>query len=212
MATTIEGALINEASLDYFFKWIESVIFDDFYVNNPDPERFINIMLKKYNLRSQYSELFNKVFCSKVNNHKSSLKLNKIIFKIKVAFIVGLKKKIESDFAAKEIVLALRLLFGGKTETIYTLDRLRKLKEAPIFRNKIKNYKENELTFLEPLMSKTSGWVTMFINYTILKINEEENGDHTKVRAKLSFIFPEIISIIELASSSIEAEGSGGIG
>ncbi|EBC8287279.1 TPA: hypothetical protein KAW62_004291 [Escherichia coli] len=56
-------------------------------------------------------------------------------------------------------------------------------------------------------MTKTSGWVTTFLNYTIEKITSEESDDD-RIRQKLSFIFPEIISIIEQASSSIEAEES----
>ncbi|HBS5788572.1 TPA: hypothetical protein MAK70_005335, partial [Klebsiella pneumoniae] len=89
----------------------------------------------------------------------------------------------------------------------YTLDKLRKDGEAEPFREKIKNYKNNELFFLEPQMTKTSGWVTTFLNYTIEKITSEESDDD-RIRQKLSFIFPEIISIIEQASSSIEAEES----
>ncbi|QIZ52236.1 hypothetical protein DWG24_16530 [Dickeya zeae] len=207
MSTTIEGALINENSLSYFFMWIESIIFNALFINNPNPERFINIMIKKYNLRTQSTQLFNKVFCSKKNNGSLDLKTEKMVHKIKLAFIIGLKKKIHADFNDKEIVLSLRLAFGGKSETIYTLDRLRKSNVAPVFRAKIKSYKENELAFLEPMMSKTSGWVTDFLDYTLSKIKDEELGDHANIKAKLSFIFPEIISIIELASSSIEAEG-----
>ncbi|MBL2888824.1 hypothetical protein ELO56_25435, partial [Klebsiella pneumoniae] len=65
----------------------------------------------------------------------------------------------------------------------------------------IKKYKSNELKFLLPYTTKTSGWVTSFLDFTIAKL-EQENAD--KIAENLRFLFPEIISIIEQASSSID--------
>ncbi|MCQ8397056.1 retron Eco8 family effector endonuclease [Klebsiella pneumoniae] len=208
MTTTIEGALINEQSLPYFFNWIGDVILTQMTINNPNPDKFIEAMRRRYNIKSQVVPLFKSIFCIGLNHPVYSSAVDKQALRIKLSFLNYLKRKVYSDFNnEKEIVLALRLAFGGKTETQYTLDKLRKDGEAEPFREKIKNYKNNELFFLEPQMTKTSGWVTTFLNYTIEKITSEESDDD-RIRQKLSFIFPEIISIIEQASSSIEAEES----
>ncbi|WP_272576952.1 MULTISPECIES: retron Eco8 family effector endonuclease [unclassified Providencia] len=205
MATTIEGSLINEQSLPYFYYWVKNIVLTKMVINNQNPERFINIMLEKYNIKQQTSQLFKCTFCISKNDVPLTDIVSKKVLRIKLAYLNFLKRKIHADFNGnKEIVLALRLAFGGKTETQYTLEKLRKNNEAKLFITKIKNYKSNELFFLEPQMSKTSGWVTEFLNFTIKKIKEEES-DNDRVRQKLSFIFPEIISIIDKASSSIEA-------
>lgn len=206
MATTIEGSLINEQSLPYILSWIKDIILTEMVVINKNPEKFLNAMLAKHSLKSDIVQLVRCLFSLSKDRERLSLKLERKLLQIKLTYITHLEKQIYIDFNGdKEIVLALRLAFGGKTETQYTLERLRKNGEAPAFLAKIKNYKNNELHFLESRMSKTSGWVTAFLNFTIQEIKEEETDDD-KVRQKLSFIFPEIISIIEKASSSIEAE------
>ncbi|HDH0780858.1 TPA: hypothetical protein ACRGLY_005706, partial [Klebsiella pneumoniae] len=104
----------------------------------------------------------------------------------------------------KEITTLFRLLFGGKTATLISLEmNLKKSCQRidPSITATIKKYKSNELKFLLPYTTKTSGWVTSFLDFTIAKL-EQENAD--KIAENLRFLFPEIISIIEQASSSID--------
>ncbi|HDU4694442.1 TPA: hypothetical protein RFT65_005292, partial [Klebsiella pneumoniae subsp. pneumoniae] len=115
MTTTIEGALINEQSLPYFFNWIGDVILTQMTINNPNPDKFIEAMRRRYNIKSQVVPLFKSVFCIGLNHPVYSSAVDKQALRIKLSFLNYLKRKVYSDFNnEKEIVLALRLAFGGK--------------------------------------------------------------------------------------------------
>ncbi|WP_308324628.1 hypothetical protein, partial [Klebsiella pneumoniae] len=77
------------------------------------------------------------------------------------------------------ITTLFRLLFGGKTATLISLEmNLKKSCQRidPSITATIKKYKSNELKFLLPYTTKTSGWVTSFLDFTIAKL-EQENAD-----------------------------------
>jgi len=209
MTSTVEGAIINEDSLSYFYLWATNILLTQLYINNTNPDKFVEIMYKKAANKKNISQVFKTTFSISPQNSSTDIKAitKKRSLRIKTLFLANLKKKIDNDFPdERDKVLAIRLCFGGKTDTQYTLEKLRSENEAATFRQKIKDYKNNELFFLAPKMSKTSGWVTSFINFTISTLRNEEGFENDKVREKLRFIFPEIITIIQKASSSIEAE------
>lgn len=161
--------------------------------------------MRTYNLKDGAISILNSAFT--ISTHLSILDPveQMLVFKIKKRALFLIKKSIESDFKnTKEITTLLRLIFGGKSATLISLEmNLKKNCQRidPSIIAKIKKYKSNELKFLLPYTTKTSGWVTSFLDFTIAKL-EQENAD--KLVENLRFLFPEIISIIEQASSSID--------
>jgi len=67
----------------------------------------------------------------------------------------------------------------------------------------VKKIKEECFLPIKPLMGKTDGWVTRFIDYAIVDIkkNHQKQEDFKK---KFKYFFPELCAIIDFASSSIE--------
>ncbi|HAI5114825.1 TPA: AAA family ATPase [Escherichia coli] len=205
MTTTIEGALINEHSLKYFYRWICHIVFNQLDVNNENPKKMFAGLMRTYNLKDGAISILNSAFV--LSTHLSILDPveQKLVFKVKKRALFLIKKSIKGDFKNnKEITTLFRLLFGGKTATLISLEmNLKKSCQRidPSITATIKKYKSNELKFLLPYTTKTSGWVTSFLDFTIAKL-EQENAD--KIAENLRFLFPEIISIIEQASSSID--------
>jgi predicted ATP-dependent endonuclease of OLD family len=205
MRTTVEGALINNRSYDLFLLWIKHLILNEMFIANDNPEEVIKSSLKSYKLKTHSADIFNALFTTSPNDYVISSKLIRKLGKIKAIYIAHLERDFNSNFPDKKTkLLAIRLVFGGKTETVKTLGKLLKEKRAAAFRAKIKSFKGKEVKFLENKLSKTSGWVTSFINFSINEIIETDDS-HEDIRKKIDTLFPEITYIINLASSSIEA-------
>lgn len=206
MVTTIEGSLINEHSLKYFYKWICHIVLYQLDVNNENPKKMFAGLMKTYNIRNGSINILNSAF--RLSNNLSQLEPAEQILalKIKKRALFLIKKNIQNDFNDVKVITTLfRLLFGGKTSTLISLEmNLKKncLRIDPSITTKIKEYKNHELKFLVPYTTKTSGWVTSFLDFTINKLAEENAN---MLIENLRFLFPEIISIIEQASSSIDS-------
>lgn len=205
MKTTIEGALINNESLEFFLEWIKELVLHETFILNAQPEILIKNTLKNISIKSHSADVFNKLFTSIPNDYVLTDKMNLKVSRIKGIFIAHLKRDFYLKFPDKRTqLLAIRLAFGGKTETVKTLEKLLDENRAVAFRSDIKSFKGREVKFLEGKLSKTSGWVTSFINFTISEISEPEDSVE-EIKKKIGSLFPEITHILNLASSSIEA-------
>ncbi|WP_417633142.1 hypothetical protein, partial [Klebsiella pneumoniae] len=115
---TIEGALINEHSLKYFYRWICHIVFNQLDVNNENPKKMFAGLMRTYNLKDGAISILNSAFV--LSTHLSILDPveQKLVFKVKKRALFLIKKSIKGDFKNnKEITTLFRLLFGGKTAT-----------------------------------------------------------------------------------------------
>ncbi len=153
--TTIEEVLINANSFCLFKKWL----FDEF----------------KKSVKKSYNK--NTPEC-----------IIKKIHKKKIKEIKEFKKWIDTNFQSnKEKITAFILLFGGKTETSVKINNENYPLLNEDFRNKIKKIKkayfENKSSLnLGYLLSKTSGWTTSFLDFSINKI--EKNILETDIKKR----------------------------
>ncbi|HDU8626019.1 retron Eco8 family effector endonuclease [Morganella morganii] len=207
-STTIEGSLINEFSLELFSKWVGNVIMNDLDIDNKNPSKMIKGLLQKYNIKTQCKQLFSKLFSNCRANHNLPSRDMRLLKAIKMRYM----KEIINEFKEKipdmkDQLAIIRLAFGGKTETLVSIEMHYKIEEKPICQdilNYIKELKTDNFYFLYPYMGKTSGWVTSFIDFSL---NYYAGLDKEKVRKNFRLAFPELSHIIDHASSSIEAGG-----
>ncbi|EOE1545578.1 retron Eco8 family effector endonuclease [Providencia rettgeri] len=207
-STTIEGSLINEFSLELFYLWIKNIIMTELGVNNGNPSGMINSILRRHNINLQSKELFLKLFSKCKNNHKLSLRHSRLMKIIKIRYMKEIFEEFNNKFPdVKDQLAIFRLAFGGKTETLVSIDMNNKMDEKPIHQDIldiIDKLKSKDFFYLNTYMKKTSGWVTSFIDFSI---GYYLNEDKENARKKISLAFPELSYIFEHASSSIEAGG-----
>ncbi|WP_073531413.1 retron Eco8 family effector endonuclease [Serratia marcescens] len=207
-STTIEGSLINEPSLDLFSLWIRDVITKDFGINNNNPSKMIDALLRKYDIKTQSKHLFLKIFSNCRSNHDLSLRHMRLLNIIKIRYVKEIIEEFKENIPdVKDQLAILRLAFSGKTETLVSLEMHYKIAQKPICQDildYIKKLKSENFSFLNSYMGKTSGWVTSFIDFSI---NHYVSLDKENVGKNFRLAFPELSHIIDHASSSIEAGG-----
>lgn len=206
--TTIEGTLINETSIHLFERWICSQFFNNCKYNdtNAKPDRFLLSLEKKYLSNNKTStEIVNSLLTieggGEVTLSKSN---NEFISKMKLNHLKRCKRKINSMLKSKrDRVNIYRLVFEGKTDTLLSRTNER---YTTVIDNKIialvKEIRMIDLKCIAPVMGKTGGWVTDFLDYSIEEI-EKSCNKNDKFERKFTFIFPELSSILTKVSSSI---------
>ncbi|WP_370550013.1 retron Eco8 family effector endonuclease [Edwardsiella tarda] len=205
-STTIEGALINEFSLELFFLWIKDIVIKDFNVNNRNPSRMIDAIMPRFDIKTQSKQLFSKLFSECDVNHNLSLRHMKLLKLIKARYMKELLDEFKKQFPnVKDQVTILRLAFSGKTETLVSIEMNNKIAQKPIHKDILSYIREN-FSFLSSYTGKTSGWVTSFIDFSV-NYHANLGLDKENIEKKIRLAFPEISYIISHASSSIEAGG-----
>lgn len=199
-SSTIEGALINESSLNLFKKWILHEIRNKINTkNDSNIERIISSHLK--NPYQNQDQLLKTCSSLLINiNHQIPLEKTSRLFviKLKSDFIRLLQSRLVAFFPTAEIeCIALRLLFGGKTETlIATFNNNYSTTIEANFRTNL-NILKSESTILSYLTDKkTSGWVTKFIDFSLKEI-EKNSADNKEFHDKFRLIFPELSAIFK---------------
>jgi hypothetical protein len=101
-----------------------------------------------------------------------------------------------------EILNILRVVFEGKTDTLLSRyhDKYSTLEQP--FRDNVKLIRVKHLEALKPIMGKTGGWVTDFLDFTIEELDKSSKSNQ-EFKKKFSFIFPELSDILRKVSSSI---------
>ncbi len=206
METTIEGALINKKSVRYFEYWIVDLLMDSFhfeYSDNISKQIIIQSKMisdkKKTNL-----EVFNSMYTKDTPNYTLSEVEDAKVKRIKRKAIYEIRKYIKSkNFSDNEKLNLYRVIFDGKTDTL--LSRTNNFYPTYVgdeFKSAVKEIRTKHLKNIGFLMNKTGGWVTSFLDFSIDKM-ECENQDEDFYIA-FSIVFSEISDIIVEASSSIE--------
>ncbi|PUG97179.1 hypothetical protein, partial [Klebsiella pneumoniae] len=188
--------------------WIIDIVMRNFNVDNKNPEKMIDALLRKYDIKTQSKQLFSKIFSKCETNHDLPLRYMRLLKVIKIRYA----KEIIEGFIAnipdiKDQVAILRLGFSGKTETLVSIEMHNKIAQKPIRQDVldyIKALKSENFSFMSSYIGKTSGWVTSFIDFSLKYYS---GLDKENVEKKFRLAFPEISHIIDHASSSIEAGG-----
>lgn len=201
--TTIEGVLINNNSLTYFIDWIV----EEFFCNT-NIESSSNVVKKvkgvqsAYNKNNDVEKAFKGLFSSCDRAESLPRPLEIFTKKIKIKYLKTIRDEIKnSGFSNQELVVALRLAFGGKSNTLVRIGN-KKYNSliSQSMRSFVKNIKEKFLVNFTYETNKTSGWASSFIDYSIGKLEQESAGDENKFYAQFSIVFPELDDIIKKVS------------
>lgn len=201
--TTIEGVLINEASFNYFLRWL---IYEIFYglslIDNENILRQMDSIRRKGVNMNSFDEVvsaMNSLLCGEYSNVALNDDQNRFIISLKRRYVFFIAKELSDKFPNRyQAMVALRLIFRGKTETLVALDN-ENIK--CIDQNFIRDVRllQKKLFPLKFLQDKTSGWISRFINFSMDKIEKESKK--TGFIATFSVVFPELHDIIRRLQS-----------
>lgn len=204
-SNTIEGYLINENSRNMFIKWLIYMFKDTLTVG---PKGDANINIDRYRIAYPNVNL-NKCFKAIYNTYhlKSPLSPANSIFcdLIKKEYIQNVAKKFfKCKVSKRDIIIILRLSFEGKTDTLCSKDNKNYLGSIDIKIRDLVTILRSDIVDKLPFGgSKTGGWVTSFLNYSLEEISKESSSE-VDFKMKFKRAFPELSSIINEISSSIE--------
>ena len=205
--TTIEGSLINENSLHLFERWI-----CNYYLNkmsysgeNSQPSRMFASFKRDLSTgRKTCSELINNILAIDYIEVELSSSDLEFIKKLTLNHLKHCKKEIRRFTKSKNDMLNIyRLVFEGKTDTL--LSRLNNDYTSVVHSDVVEIVKKFRTTYLyalNPIMGKTGGWVTEYLNFAIEEINSN-SSDLNDFRRKFAFHFSELYAIISKVSSAI---------
>ncbi|WP_111638169.1 retron Eco8 family effector endonuclease [Marinomonas shanghaiensis] len=198
---TIEGLLICNESKWIFERWIVSLVFGKCYQASKNPRADI---IKMKSNSANYIESFNKLFTSQDRGFTCDGNDKLFLDNVKKKYLREVRNKIRSILNKENEVVFYRLIFEGKTDSLISIKNNSSDRLDEKILNLIKQLKENDLKVLSPYMKKTSGWVTEFLDFSILEI---EKLDYNYFMPNFKLAFPELSYILEQASSSIEVGG-----
>ncbi|MEZ8880280.1 retron Eco8 family effector endonuclease [Vibrio lentus] len=204
--TTIEGVLINEQSLDLFHKWLRKKFLVDMKFNglNKKPTAMFQNYERELKSGSKTNiEVLDKVISLDYTHCDISLSEQLFIRRIVRKHLKECTKFIyQNTISQKEILNILRVTFEGKTDTLLSRTHVDYNVIDASFVTTVKELRLNRLKALQPIMGKTGGWVTDFLDYAIDEI-ELKTSTEQEFKRKFSFTFPELSDILNKVSSSI---------
>jgi hypothetical protein len=196
--TTIEGVLINEASFNYFLRWL---IYEIFYglslIDNENILRQMDGIRRKGVNMNSFDEVvsaMNSLLCGEYSNVALNDDQNRFIISLKRRYVFFIAKELSDKFPNRyQAMVALRLI-----ETLVALDN-ENIK--CIDQNFIRDVRllQKKLFPLKFLQDKTSGWISRFINFSMDKIEKESKK--SGFIATFSVVFPELHDIIRRLQS-----------
>jgi len=202
---TIEGFLISSRSQRIFIKWIKI----EFLKNSaPGSKGDVNVIIEKYKNTILDKSNLERCFLSIFTGWNSSKEISQdnMIFahKIRAMMLNHIVSKFkESQITKSERLIIFRMLLKGKSDTLCSIENNNYnyiSKETKVL---IKFLDKNVIKFIPSCNSKTGGWVSSFLNFSI----EELRGTTTspaELEKAFAFTFPQISRIIENVSSSID--------
>lgn len=206
LSTTVEGLLICESSIVLFVRWLRSVIVNDLYIKETTGN--INVIISK-KMKSVNLFVFEEV-CAAMGSllspvfveHEGVEQVNHdYIKKLKYTYLRHVRKEIIGAFSKyqkRDFISFMRLIFGGKTDTLVSLKIQRKahLLDADYILDIEKNVAK--LSPLDYLFGKTSGWVTEFLDFSIDEIEKLEGAGSWSEKNKIfARVFPELSDILK---------------
>lgn len=209
--TTIEELLINKKSIIFFKKWFKKVFIDSICIVNKDKKKgdnktlkTIQTMMEKYPKDLKLKQVFDILFDTS-NCYKESLPNpeKKFVAKIKTRYFKSIERLIDKNFSTDdEYITLFLLLFNGKTQTLISREN-KKYEECidETYRKLVKDIRIEKLNKLDYLFSKTSGWATSFLNFSIDEI--ENMREDEEFRKEFEIYFRELYDIITIIENKI---------
>ncbi len=201
-STTIEGSLINENTIFLMSKWLIHEVFNNCNLQSTHPDflRVIELEFDKDN--TAIDTLFHKAF--KLDNRTKPINLTHkiLVRKIKIKYIRNVIEYISGHvIESSRLSTLFRIIFNGKTDTLISRDNNTYDNLDIEFREIAETIEEKYSPTIKSITNKTGGWVTRFINYSIIYIDTNKQNSFIE---EFELLFPEINAIIERASSLIE--------
>ena len=206
--TTIEGALISIKSFNMFVMWIMSTI-----VNYSEPTQKGKICKTVQSIKARYlakNITLKGAFCAfvKISVFNVDLTDDERSFTkgIKLKYLAKTKKEIISrGFSTAELVEIFRIAFEGKSESLVSKDNQSYSNLPTNVRELVDDIRNNYLSSFPYNLSKTSGWVTSFLNFSIDQIeNTSSKNENSSFEQEFKETFPELDDILRVASIAID--------
>lgn len=206
-STTIEGSIINENSLALFIKWIISEFRHNVFVGGKgDTSKRLTGLSKAYKQSGKIKSTYYGVFANPRYTGTLSNSQIKFTKKIKRLFLNNVVTEIkEKELSSKELVIIFRLLFEGKTDTLISCENNAYSAISQEMKNNVDAFKFDYMKSFPCKFSKTGGWVTNFLNFSLENMERCEQKDKNNTfKSQFKHNFPELYDIVEHVSSSIE--------
>ncbi len=202
-STTIEGVLINEASFRYFLKWLKYEVFHGLSIKDDRNVLYQLDAIKKRGVSMESFEdvgsAMNSLLCAEYSDLSLNDDQRKFVFSLKRKYVYFFVKELRDNFQnSYQAMIALRLIFKGKTETLVSMENKNLKYIDENFVNKVRSL-QDKLSPLKYLQDKTSGWISRFINFSMDRIDKEsKDSDFYSV---FSMVFPDLHDIIRRLQS-----------
>jgi len=206
-ATTIEGSLINKDSIHIFYKWLANEALENLQVGGKGDicqtvRRFMGLLQGGMSLKQVFSGIF------KAPHFNGELPISEKRFSnlVKIRYINKIKKElISSGFSSEELVVIFRLAFEGKTNSLVSKDNDNYIHIASNIKDMVTKVKEDYLVKFPHKLSKTGGWVTSFLNFSITYIETVQcKKEGSNFKSEFRKTFSELDDILRKVSFSIE--------
>jgi len=206
-ATTIEGSLINNNSINIFYKWLVHEVFEHIQVGGTgDVCQTISRFMALFQSGMSLKQVFSGIFKTPHFNGELSIPERRFSKLVKIRYINKIKRElITSGFSSDEMVVIFRLVFEGKTNTLVSKKNDNYVHIASNIKDMVIKVKEEYLDKFPHETSKTGGWVTSFLSFSIYYIETVKckNGE-SNFKSEFRKTFPELDDIIKKVSFSIE--------
>jgi predicted ATP-dependent endonuclease of OLD family len=210
-STTIEGSLINEQSLNLFILWILSEFRGNTFIGGKGDctkraKGLFNAFIKNNNAKSAYLGMHAQPKYEGVLS-KELIQFSKKIKGIYIKIIIKeiIKEMKIKKYTHKDLVIIFRLIFEGKTDTLISCSNQNYSHLSQDIRDSVNIFKDQYLKNFPCNFSKTGGWVTSFLNFSITYMDSHEKKENGKrFLSQFKYYFPELYDIVEHVSTSIE--------
>jgi predicted ATP-dependent endonuclease of OLD family len=201
-STTIEGSLINVETLPLFKKWLLKVIIRDSKVGgNGEIKKALQSIKKRHASGHCITKIFSALHGDVCQEDTLNSKELYFIKKVRIQFAKHIVEKLNAlSLSDNELMIAFRLVFNGKTPTHVSIENSDYKHLSANFIKKVSKMQEFAKDYLPIKTTKTGGWVTSFIDYSILELERKEG----KFEDVFKSTFVELSDIIDHVSTSIE--------
>jgi len=205
VSSTIEGSLINKNSIHILYKWmIHEFIYNLRVGGKGDTEKRI-AGLKLGNMRNDICRLFSALYAKPIFTGVLCPEDKKFTDFTKIKYLKHLRNRLsESSFTENEMVIVFRLVFEGKTNTLVSKDNNGYENISDDIKNLVIEIRDNCLNTFPIPITKTGGWVTSFINFSIDYIEKTEEKKSSRFKAEFQKVFPELYDILSKVEILIE--------
>ncbi|EJL6704516.1 retron Eco8 family effector endonuclease, partial [Vibrio cholerae] len=203
---TIEGYLINRNSIKLFVRWLISEFYNNVNVGpKGNPNIVIDIHRKNYPNKFDVVRCFNAIFNGYSFDGELSRENLDFVELVKIKYLRQVLKEFRKCNITKEDrVIVVRIAFEGKSDTLCSKDNNNyTLLIDQSIRDLVSIVKDRIVDKLPYGGSKTGGWVSSFLDFSIKEMRSSSCGTD-KIQEKFKRAFPELYSTIEEVSSSID--------